>query len=354
MKKEIQKAETLNTSFYQKPEHFESSKESIFSKSWQLIGHEGIMDDLSVYPFRFIDGMLDEPLILTKNNDKLLCMSNVCTHRGNLLAPQSKHVQKLVCNYHGRRFGLDGKFEYMPEFEGVEGFPRECDNLKNLPLYQWGPFLFTSIEPVFDFVNIIESLNNRIGFLDLHALKERQDLSKNYSVKAHWALYCDNYLEGFHIPFVHTGLNEVVDYSEYESVLYDYCNLQIGYGKNETECFDLPSDHPDFGKQVAAYYYWIFPNMMFNFYPWGLSINVVEPINLENTRIRYYTFVLDEGRFEGSAGADLNKVELEDEEIVENVQHGIKSRFYQTGRFSPKMEKGVHHFHQLISEFMPI
>ena len=43
---------------------------------------------------------------------------------------------------------------------------------------------------------------------------------------------------------------------------------------------------------------------------------------------------------------------MEDEEIVENVQKGIGSKFYKRGRFSPKMEKGVHHFHKLISEFL--
>jgi len=34
------------------------------------------------------------------------------------------------------------------------------------------------------------------------------------------------------------------------------------------------------------------------------------------------------------------------------VQKGVGSRFYKQGRFSPKMEKGVHHFHTLISKFM--
>ena len=52
------------------------------------------------------------------------------------------------------------------------------------------------------------------------------------------------------------------------------------------------------------------------------------------------------------AGADLDKVEKEDEEVVENVQKGVSSRFYKCGRFSPSMEKGVHHFHTLISEFI--
>ena len=43
---------------------------------------------------------------------------------------------------------------------------------------------------------------------------------------------------------------------------------------------------------------------------------------------------------------------MEDEEIVENVQKGIGSRFYKEEDFPPKMEKGVHHFHKLISEFL--
>jgi choline monooxygenase len=45
-------------------------------------------------------------------------------------------------------------------------------------------------------------------------------------------------------------------------------------------------------------------------------------------------------------------VEYEDEEVVENVQKGIRSRFYTHGRYSPKREQGTHHFHSLIAEFM--
>jgi choline monooxygenase len=42
-------------------------------------------------------------------------------------------------------------------------------------------------------------------------------------------------------------------------------------------------------------------------------------------------------------------VEREDESVVESVQAGLKSRFYNRGRFSPAREDGVHHFHRLLS-----
>jgi choline monooxygenase len=37
---------------------------------------------------------------------------------------------------------------------------------------------------------------------------------------------------------------------------------------------------------------------------------------------------------------------------VENVQKGIRSRFYKHGRYSVTREQGTHHFHRLIAEFM--
>ena len=61
---------------------------------------------------------------------------------------------------------------------------------------------------------------------------------------------------------------------------------------------------------------------------------------------------MDSTKLFSGASEDLNRVEIEDEKIVENVQKGINSSFYHSGRFSPKREKGVHHFHCLISQFI--
>ena len=91
---------------------------------------------------------------------------------------------------------------------------------------------------------------------------------------------------------------------------------------------------------------------MLNFYPWGLSVNIIKPFSVNKTKVEFRSYVWDESKLDTGAGADLEKVELEDEEIVQQVQKGIESRFYNSGRFSPKMEKGVHHFHYLISNFM--
>ena len=88
---------------------------------------------------------MHEPLLLTRDKDGALhCMSNVCTHRGNLMVYEPCKLNQLRCKYHGRLFSLDGKFISMPEFKEVEDFPTEADNLHALPLFQWGKLLFTS------------------------------------------------------------------------------------------------------------------------------------------------------------------------------------------------------------------
>ena len=91
---------------------------------------------------------------------------------------------------------------------------------------------------------------------------------------------------------------------------------------------------------------------MLNFYPWGLSVNIITPLSVNKTRIQFKTYVWKEDLLNKGAGADVNKVELEDQEIVRKVQKGVNSRLYKRGRFSPTMEQGVHHFHKLIRQFI--
>jgi len=351
---DIAKAKTMDTDFYTQPQFYEAAKEKIFVPSWQFIGDTDKLKEAGdAVPFTLLENYLDEPLLLTKDNqNEIHCVSNVCTHRGNLVVYEPCRLKQLKCRYHGRLFSLSGKFISMPEFKEVENFPTGDDNLHQLPLFKWGKLLFTNLNSVYSGESFLKEMIHRMEWFPMDELQFRSDLSKDYYVDASWALYCENYLEGFHIPFVHAHLNQVLDFGEYTTEVFRYCNLQSGIAKKGDICFNLPSTSPDYGKEIAAYYFWVFPNMMFNFYPWGLSVNVVEPLDVSKCRVRFFTYVCDETKLEKGAGSGLNTVELEDEEVVQNVQKGIRSRFYKHGRYSVKREQGTHHFHSLIAKFM--
>lgn len=352
---DIAKAKTLDTDFYLNPACFEEAKEKIFARSWQFVGDTDQVKEIGwTTPVTLLEEYLNEPLIITRDKKKSIhCLSNVCTHRGNIVVERACKIHDLRCKYHGRRFNLDGTFASMPEFKEVENFPSASDNLKNLPLHQFGKWLFTSLSDTTEADSFFAEMNQRIGWMPFDQFQFRSDLSNEYLVDANWALYCENYLEGFHIPFVHAGLNAVLDYGNYTTELFKYSNLQLGLAKEEdTLVFDLPSTSVDYGKKVVGYYFWVFPNMMFNFYPWGLSINIIRPLEISKTKVSFLSYVWDESKLRQGAGANLHQVEMEDEDVVQQVQKGIRSRFYTHGRYSVTREQGTHHFHRLLAAFM--
>lgn len=346
---QIALAETLDKKFYNSIELLELSKEKLFAPSWQFVGDASvIVGENNLIPFTLLSGFLNEPLLLSKSeNQELTCLSNVCTHRGNILITEPCKADKIRCRYHGRLFDCTGKFQSMPEFKEVKNFPEKSDSLHKIKLHQWMNLLFVSLTGKWKAKDMFTPMKKYLSFLEGRPLRHFASLSRDYEIDAHWALYCENYLEGFHIPYVHPGLNKLIDYGSYTTQTFKYAVLQTGFAKENALAFNLPEGHPDFGKKVAAYYFFLFPNLMLNFYPWGLSVNIVRPLSLNKTDINYLTYVFEETQAE--AALMLDSVEMEDEEVVLQVQRGIRSRFYQHGRYSVTREQGVHHFHQLIS-----
>src|SRR5947199_4575646 len=351
---DIRVARTLPARVYSDPILFRAQQERVFARTWQYAAHDEVVKVAGqVYPFTLLPGALDEPLLLTRDaNDQVHCLSNVCTHRGTLVVEGAGHETQLRCRYHGRRFTLDGRFHSMPEFEGAKGFPSTADDLPSVALARWERFLLVSLGPAMPFDDMSAPLRERLTRLPFGRLAFDAAGVRDYFVNANWALYIDNYLEGFHIPYVHSGLAGVLDYGEYAVELARYSVLQLGVATQGERTITLPAAHPDTRRRIAAYYYWLFPTTMFNVYPWGVSVNVVTPLAVDRTRVSFLPFVWDESARDQGAGAGLDRVEREDEAIVESVQRGTRSRLYERGRYSPTRETGVHHFHRLLAEFL--
>ncbi|MCB8932861.1 MAG: aromatic ring-hydroxylating dioxygenase subunit alpha [Fimbriimonadaceae bacterium] len=349
---DIAKASTPPAAFYKDPEAFAACRELVFARSWQFLGDTDLVRvPGQIHPFTLLEGCLDEPLLLTRDRDDALhCLSNVCTHRGNLVAECPGHEKFLRCRYHGRRFGLDGCFQSMPSFEGVEGFPSEADHLPKVPFGTWRRLLFASLDPAQTLEALLAPVEARVGFLPIDRATFEPSRAKEYAMRAHWALYVDNYLEAFHIPFIHPGLSQSLDVSQYRTECFDTCNLQVGVAADGEPAFELPAGHPDEGQRIAAYYFWLFPNTMVNVYPWGISMNVVRPLGPDRTRVSFLPYVWDPSLLDQGAGGDLDRVEREDESVVEATQRGLRSRLYHRGRYSPTQEVGTHHFHSLLAK----
>jgi choline monooxygenase len=363
---DLRRARTLPAAFYIDAGAAAATRARVFARSWQFVGDATQLEQPGAcVPVTLLPGLLDEPLLLTWAVDGLLCLSNVCTHRGAILCDAPRRGPQLQCRYHGRRFALDGRMLGAPEFDGALDFPAPRDDLPRVALARWGPLLFASLDPAVPFAEWIAPVQARTSGLPLHRAQLHADRSRDYPVAAHWALYCDNYLEGFHIPWVHPALAGALDYGSYRTELFAHGNLQVGVaaaprkggahaaGTDATAAgtdpvFDLPPGSPDAGQSIAAYYFWLFPNTMVNVYPWGLSLNVVKPVAPDACVVSFHSYVWDEALLDRGASAGLDRVQHEDEAVVESVQRGVRGRLYRGGRYAPAREACVHHFHRLL------
>ncbi|MCA9300066.1 MAG: aromatic ring-hydroxylating dioxygenase subunit alpha, partial [Phycisphaerales bacterium] len=192
---DIRVAKTLDARIYGDPEVFARMKD-VFARSWLLMGNT---DATSVpemaEPRLLLPGFLDEPLVIVRDSaDVLRVLSNVCTHRGALVCEGTGRCATLRCRYHGRRFGLDGVFRSMPQFEETADFPSPADDLPPTPFGTIGPWIFASLDPTVDFERVTGPMLARNGHLPFSSLTRDASRSRDYLVQANWALYCENYM----------------------------------------------------------------------------------------------------------------------------------------------------------------
>src|SRR5262249_18027941 len=89
-----------------------------------------------------------EPVLVVRDaSGQLRAMSNVCRHRGAILAEGCGSGSVIRCPYHSWSYSLDGRVVGVPEFEGVEKWDRSEVCLPQFRVEVWGPFLFVNLDP---------------------------------------------------------------------------------------------------------------------------------------------------------------------------------------------------------------
>ncbi len=348
---DIRQARTLPSWCYRDAGLHQDVVDRVFAGSWQFAGGAEVLPAVGgVRPWQLLEGCLDEPLLFTRDAEgSLHCLSNVCTHRGRKLIDQPAACSRLRCGYHGRTFGLDGCMLGAPGFTGADLDAVRADRLPGVPHACWRGLSFVTLRGSVPLGEHLRDLDRLVGWLPWEQAIVDPGRSRSYEVAANWMLYCDNFLEGLHIGFVHPKLSRSVDMAGYRTDCFATTNVQIGTAGADDPAFDLPEGHPEQGLRIGAFYFWCFPNLMLNVYPWGCSVNVVVPLGVDRTRIDYSAYVWAPELLDRGASADLDLVEREDDEVIEQVQVGIRSRSYQRGRYVPDHEAGVHHFHRLLA-----
>jgi choline monooxygenase len=172
---------------------------------------------------------------------------------------------------------------------------------------------------------------------------------KTWELDCNWKVYVDNYLEGYHIPIVHPGLFRELDYANYRTETKRSHSIQFA----PTRANAARIRTADGDDQVR--YFWLFPNLMLNVYPDNFSTNLILPLGPERTMTLFDWYFKDPEAAKTQIDETVafsDEIQLEDIDICQAVQRGLRSSTYDRGRFSPQRENGVHHFHCMYEELM--
>lgn len=363
---QIESAFTLESRFYTDPATLDLEKSRIFLRTWQLVGTlaqacgevNGMPRTIADPETFFTTDVVGEPVVIVRDKQGVLrAFSNVCRHRAGPVAQGNGCKNVLRCGYHGWTYTLDGRLIGTPDVDGVEFFDRSTMGMVPLRCETWEQFILVNFdpnaEPLSDYLGKIPGQSRGFQFTGLE-LAERRD----YVIDCNWKVYVDNYLEGYHIPIAHPGLMREIDYTQYRTDTFRYYSQQFAPIRALK-----PSDSavrtyaPGAGTLKEALYFWIFPNLMLNIYPDNISTNLIVPLSHDKT-LTIFEWFFHDAKSEAAreriqrAIAFSDEVQQEDIGLCRAVQRGLHSSTYDRGRYSPKRENGVHHFHLLLADFL--
>ncbi len=335
---------------------------TIFARSWLVVPERGddprpLDEQVAARGSRVPITVLDRPLFLQRgwDDDTLRAFPNTCTHAWYPLVLGASRGPTLVCGQHGRRFDCQGRFVSQQGFTAGADFPRDCDHLTALPVTAWRKLTFVSSDPAaapLPFADIDASLAHMPAFPERMSAEIRD-------VAGNWKQHAANYLDHFHIGFVHRapgGLADAIDLGSYTTELHGSSVLQWVYAREPGDGFDpawLPARFADpKGRRVFALWWFAWPNLALSFYPWGLSVNVYQPVpgRPDATRFVWYQYALDRDKWAERDRRWLSsQVDAEDVDALAQVSRGLRSGFAPRGRFAPDHERGVHWFHRAVA-----
>ncbi len=337
----LSRASTIPSSYYNDASVLDQENRNIFRRTWQLVGR---VEQVAEGGRFFTTTIAGEPLLIVRGDDgELRALSNVCRHRAGPVAQGEGTRAAFQCGYHGWTYALDGALRTTPEMDGTECFDRNQFALPQFRFESWYGLLFVNLDsgapPLAEFLGDLASAS--FAGMRLAARKE-------WSVRCNWKVYVDNYLEGYHIPIVHPSLFREIDYPRYRTETRGNYSIQHAPLKR-------PQRIRTGDGSGEAEYFWVFPNLMLNVYPDNFSTNLIVPAGHDRTLTIFEWYFRDPHASKKQIEETIafsDEIQLEDVDICEAVQRGLRSSTYTSGRYSPVRENGVHHFHGLYTAAM--
>ncbi len=337
------RARAMPGAYYTSPAFLALEREKLFRKQWICVGHVGAVPMAGDY---FTSELIDEPLLIVRDTAGLVrVMSNVCRHRGNLVALGSGRRVRHVCGYHGWSYALDGQLLSAPLIENGGHFDKKSCHLPTFASEIWQGFIFVNLDgqaaPLRPSLSAIEPSIRNYHPADQHWLFETEEVWKT-----NWKCLVENFMEGYHLSSLHAKTLHPITPTALCRRLTDGPGF-TGYRANfHPECPERGPYHPDLteAERRSDVFYCIYPSFVVGFCPHFTLYMCVRPLTADTLQVRWGVLGIAN---DSQSPVVKDYVQFckefceEDRATLESLQRGLKSRAYVPGPLAPDDFEGT-------------
>jgi len=367
----VVEAVTLPPECYTDPLLYERECERIFYRDWICVGRVEDVAEVGDFLTRTIGR---EPLVIVRDgNGTIRAHLNVCRHRRCTLVEGTGSAKTFRCPYHGWMYGLDGTLRATPAFRETLDFDKADYPLMGVKVEEWAGFIFVNLnDDAAPFADRV-SETTRWG-ADRYRMDRMTTVRRwEYEVPCNWKVYVDNFIESYHVPWVHPEtfalLTPLKSWVDFPGLSDQPWAVQVGQTPGLTfsdsgdalfpvtpELEGLPVDYD--GMPVFL----VFPTLMVLPSVDAIAYYVAYPEGPEQTRVMVRVCVPAESAAADARGDDPAVVAAadeyaanvkafldEDNDICRRQQIGLRSRRGAPGRYC-KHESLTRSFDQWVAE----
>lgn len=352
---------------YACPELHGLEYEKLFLSRWQFAGH--CTEIVNAGDYLTQDIGRDSILVMRDKVGELRAFLNVCRHRASrLLAGPGNCGNNIQCPYHGWTYGLDGSLKGVPQQKNFPLFDRANYGLYKVELEVFNGLIFIRVKGNGE--SVAQQFSHTAHYFEKYDVRNYVQIAepKEEIWPVNWKVVWDNYLENYHIPTGHPGLNRLAR----ESDEFEELTSGISYGVfamnekhsevDEERQYQEKLHHADHRVPDELKGRWVqfgfSPNLGIDLYPEMLDTFQIIPLEVHTTMVR--------ASFYGHQNPTAEEIELrrlnrlingpineEDRRLCLGVEKGLQSYGYQPGPLSSQ-ESCIFNFHELIRSQIPV
>lgn len=347
----IDQARVMPAAYYTSGDFMALEVEHIFRKDWVCLGRADEVTEPGDY---YTTELVGEQLLVIRDKDSSLrVLSNVCRHRGNMVATGNGKRSKFTCGYHGWTYDMCGRLLAAPHMSEVDGFDTASFRLPSFNTEIWEGFLFVNLDGNAE--PLAPRVENLLPYLKNYDIPDRvHGFTEQATWQTNWKCLAENFMEGYHLDVIHpktlrpltpTGLCEYVPSDGQYNAYYSY------YDPKYPERGPFPPNLTDREKR-CSFMYGIFPNLVVAAAPGILIYLCLSPNTSNSVNVRWGMSHLPSSEGITDEQRDfMNQVNAEDKSRLETLQKGLQTRYLDAGPLAkPDLEGTIYDMYRYMAE----